>query len=292
MVLTRWRKTARDHAPVTALVIVLVFVAVLVAPTLFSSPTDFTGGTGSFDTTFLISGLPWQIGLSVTLACIVWALNWWDITQFFRRSAPEVNTSLIATSAFPVFGIVAFSLMIDQPAGGYTTFELLALILTLNFFVGFAEEVLFRGILFGGLRAKYRLGTAIVVSSCIFGLVHWANLSLGQGKTETIFQVINATALGMLFCALVLLGRSLWPAVFLHMVWNTNAMMAIAASDAPAIAEDGSTTEPILSLSSYLLPGIILLLACASLWKYRSTSGHRFRAVIPVSGPHPKTQDL
>lgn len=72
-----------------------------------------------------------------------------------------------------------------------------------------AEEVLFRGYLFGKLRRHIPLWAAAIVTSLLFGFVH------GQWNVA-----IDTFALSMVMCGLVAWSGSLWPAILLHMLKN------------------------------------------------------------------------
>jgi membrane protease YdiL (CAAX protease family) len=76
--------------------------------------------------------------------------------------------------------------------------------------VALSEEVVFRGLF---PRVIVRAGgsplVALLVSSAVFGLVHW---SLGAGVA------LHAALLGLLFGLCAQVGRSLWPVIVAHYV--------------------------------------------------------------------------
>lgn len=75
-----------------------------------------------------------------------------------------------------------------------------------------AEEVIFRGLLVFMLLARYQnAAVAVVVSSLLFGLMHW-----GLGPA----LVINAFLWGILPALSVIKTRSIYPAVVAHYVTN------------------------------------------------------------------------
>ena len=88
-------------------------------------------------------------------------------------------------------------------------------------FVGFVEEVIFRGFLFRAM-AKDNVKSAVVVSSVTFGLGHLLNLfnGSGAGLAENLFQVTGAIAIGFLFVVLFYRGRSLLPCIVTHSAIN------------------------------------------------------------------------
>lgn len=79
-------------------------------------------------------------------------------------------------------------------------------------FTGFFEELLFRGFLMTRLTALFKSKWAgFAISSILFGLAHLYQGAMG---------VVQTAALGFLFGGLVLLFRSIWPAIVAHAVFN------------------------------------------------------------------------
>jgi membrane protease YdiL (CAAX protease family) len=81
--------------------------------------------------------------------------------------------------------------------------------------VPLAEELAFRGLLYGWLRARLGRSTAIALSAVIFGLFH--------GQPDFLPAHI---ALGALLAYIYERSGSLWPAVVLHGVFN-GAMLGL-----------------------------------------------------------------
>ena len=82
--------------------------------------------------------------------------------------------------------------------------------------VGVAEEIIFRGFLFNGMKKTGRLTVAIVVSAITFGMGHIVNLLTGHATAETLVQMIFAVAWGFLFTFAYLQGGSLLPCIAIH----------------------------------------------------------------------------
>lgn len=284
MALNALRRRADRHPQTTAVAIIGLFVLFILAPVLLLGPEDTTGGTGTLNFDTLTSGLPLQIIVSVVLLMIVGVLGWWRMTLLWSRLERRGLRALYFTLAYPLLGIVVITLVLNDGENARNPRDVLLLVLVLNFFVGLSEELLFRGILFGAMRQKNRLMTAIVVSSVAFGLLHVVNAGVGQSAEQTLFQVINATALGVLFCALTLTTNNLWPAIMLHMVWNSYAMIGLASSE--VMSESAETAPPPADLSAWalLVPTLILLIGIAILYGYRQTAQIRLRDIVPPPG--------
>lgn len=97
-------------------------------------------------------------------------------------------------------------------------------------FVGFLEEVIFRGFLFQGMR-KEHVKVAIVVSSLTFGMGHAINLLLGAPFFETMLQLVYASAIGFCYTAVFYVSGSLWPCILSHIFVNTTSIFAIETGD-------------------------------------------------------------
>jgi len=82
--------------------------------------------------------------------------------------------------------------------------------------VGVAEEIVFRGFLFNGMKKTGSLTVAIVVSAVTFGMGHIVNLLTGHATAETLVQMVFAVAWGFLLTFAYLKGGSLLPCIVIH----------------------------------------------------------------------------
>lgn len=87
-------------------------------------------------------------------------------------------------------------------------------------FVGFLEEVIFRGFLFNAMK-KDGLKTAIIVSSLTFGAGHIVNLLMGAPLLDTLLQLVYASAAGLMFTVIFLKGGTLIPCILSHALINS-----------------------------------------------------------------------
>jgi len=91
---------------------------------------------------------------------------------------------------------------------------LLALILVIAVLAPVSEELLFRGLILQGLRARMQTWMAAVLSSLLFAVLH-----LHPAHFSITFL------LGLLCAWTVIRFRSIWPAIILHASYNGSAMM-------------------------------------------------------------------
>lgn len=94
----------------------------------------------------------------------------------------------------------------------FAQFEYILAFITLVIIAPLAEEVLFRGYLYGRLRKVVPIWLAIVVTSVLFGAVHGAwNLAF------------DTFALSVFLCLLREFTGSIWASILLHMIKNALA---------------------------------------------------------------------
>ena len=102
-------------------------------------------------------------------------------------------------------------------------------------FVGFLEEVIFRGLLFQGMR-KTGVIPAVIVSSLTFGMGHVVNLLLGEPVLDTVLQLVYASAVGFCYTACFLACGSIVPCILSHVLINSTSIFAPAPTQSGQIA--------------------------------------------------------
>ena len=93
-------------------------------------------------------------------------------------------------------------------------------------FIGFLEEIIFRGFLFKALSRK-NVRSALLISSVTFGMGHIVNLLNGADFLPTLLHIGYATAIGFLFTVLFLKTKSMWPGILAHAVINATSLFAV-----------------------------------------------------------------
>jgi len=164
---------------------------------------------------------------------IVIGLPW--MVKKFRTTKKEVGLDhymtwtdiLLAPAAFIVYILLSFILTsiasqfpfynIDQVQDtGFTRlnfgYEYILAFLTLVIIAPVSEEILFRGYLLGKLRKYVPVWAAILVTSLLFGIIHFA-WNVG----------VDVFALSIILCLLRIQTGRLWPSILLHMLKNSIA---------------------------------------------------------------------
>lgn len=89
------------------------------------------------------------------------------------------------------------------------------------FTVGFVEEIIFRGLLQSILikklaKNKFSLVVSVLISSMVFGFMHLINFT--EGYYGEMAQFLYAIYVGVLFGALLIFTRKIWPLILIHML--------------------------------------------------------------------------
>ncbi len=145
-------------------------------------------------------------------------------------------------------------------------------LLLFTFSIGLYEELLCRGWIqnefierFGSSRK--RIITSIIISGLIFGLMHSTNFLMGQNLFETIRQVIQTTALGILLGSIYYRTKNIWSVIFLHAFYDFSIMLSnvnLLKDCTTNIATQNelvllSIVSSIIIILFYILASIILL---------------------------------
>ena len=131
--------------------------------------------------------------------------------------------------------------------------------------IGIAEEFLFRGWLQNEIMRKYNNSLkeaiiTIIVSGVLFGLFHMINVLSGQDILTTITQVIQTSAIGILFCSIYYASRNIWSLVFLHSFYDFSILLSEVNSYKDCINNTNvSLIVNIITLTASILFAIIYI---------------------------------
>ena len=118
-------------------------------------------------------------------------------------------SSLLVYAASFVPGFNADQLQDTGFTGMVYSYEYLVAFITLVIIAPLAEEIIFRGFLFGKLKRAVPVWAAMLITSMVFGAIH------GQWNVA-----IDVFALSLIMCGLREITGSIWAGVLLHMLKN------------------------------------------------------------------------
>lgn len=166
---------------------------------------------------------------------------------------------LIAINNFPIIGLASGAATLER-------WELIPVLLLDCLLIGVFEEFAFRGTLFLGLLQKHRRSRmqiirVTVISSALFGLVHFANLLEGAGIGPTLLQVGYSFLIGGM-CSIVLLRTgNLFYCVLIHGIYDFGGRLLLLGG--------GEQWDPVTVTVTVILS---LLVAAWMLWMLRRTT--------------------
>ncbi|MCM1039681.1 MAG: ABC transporter permease [Ruminococcus sp.] len=112
------------------------------------------------------------------------------------------------------------------------------------------EEMLFRGMIFHSMKARYRITTSIVTVAVLFGLYHMS-----------LVKFIPTGFLGLMFCYVVYKTGSIFPAMLMHFINNAVSVLLMYYPEQigrvmPVLVKETVSVSDILLLSG---AGLILV---------------------------------
>lgn len=148
-------------------------------------------------------------------------LSWGDLGLRPGPRPWRKRAILAAVAAFPLVGLV--NTMVGSAIGetpvnpqfqivapaGFSWPMLIAMLITLGIVVPIAEELLFRGVLYGWLRARWGAGPAMVVSAIGFAGLH-----------GIVWLIPAIAVLGLLLAWVYEKSGSLWASIMTHGIFN------------------------------------------------------------------------
>ncbi|WP_217617216.1 CPBP family intramembrane glutamic endopeptidase [Cellulomonas sp. GbtcB1] len=130
-------------------------------------------------------------------------------------------------------------------------------------FIGFAEEVLCRGLVVTMLRDSGKSEWVVMVlSSLVFALLHSVNILGGQSLLKVALTVVFAFGFGAcMYLTLRVTGNLIWP-VLLHALYDPTQFLATGGIDETHSAEPSALLELAAPANMlYVVLGVVALLA-------------------------------
>jgi membrane protease YdiL (CAAX protease family) len=223
--------TARPtrHLPLPwFLVVVVAYVAIIQGVGLLVG-VDTGDSDSQFPTTeSIVRNALIPIGLSIAfgIAVATW-LGWWgEILRDDRPVRPWVRRVPITMLVAAVVGI-NYPHLADQAVG------LVLCLVLLGVFVGFGEELMFRGIgVVAFRRAGLTEGRVALWSSIVFGLVHVSN-AIGHGP-QAFAQAAFVSTTGYLFYLGRRAGGTILLPMLAHGLWDFSLISSLVGAEPAA----------------------------------------------------------
>ncbi|MCT9818945.1 CPBP family intramembrane metalloprotease [Microbacterium sp. W1N] len=213
------------------------YVIIIIGVALLSGVPYPEIGT-SADTTWRGAVMDLVIGAAF-LVIVTSLLGWWRPALFEQKRSHH---------KWPVFVpiLMAVAAVLNLISADWTKFDtsFLLSLLALGVFVGFAEELLARGLLLTAFRSQLREVWVWLFTSALFGLMHVANAALGADLGGSLLQAGTAFASGTAFYILRRVTGSLVWAMVLHGLWDVSVFAGGFGGGVPI----GALLTPIISI--------------------------------------------
>ena len=197
------------------------------------------------------NGIGWQFVVAVALLfASIFVFKWRDI----GFGKPH---SLLKVMWFPMLLIVVGLMAV---VGNLPDGKIVFFVVFNTFLVGVSEEVMFRGVLFRSLLENFKLWTAIIATTVLFGLVHVLNGFTTGEWGMALLQAVSAGMSGLVFLAIVIRTGSIWPAIIYHFLWDCVLfLVTLASTSRPDASSDPALEAALPGSALILLPLLIAL---------------------------------
>jgi len=209
-------------------------VSALILGVLLALPVLWAAGGGDFDE------MGWQVKAAVQICT---ALGFLAVPLLFAKEMPHTDSwreafgrlgfhrfrignaakwigiGMVSYLAFALFYVTVFGAPEQDDIAGELG-PAWSQILLIVIIAPLAEEVCFRGMLFGGFRSRFNLPVAALGAGLVFGLLHYST---------GISAVPQLIVLGAIFAVVYEKTRSIWPAIIFHLINNGWVLIALNA---------------------------------------------------------------
>lgn len=192
-------------------------------------------------------------GISVVI--LVTAFGWWKSSLFDReRSGPK--WAWIGPILMFALAIVGYSTM--KTGSSKFSSELVFWSILGGIGVGFGEEMITRGSMVVGLRAKHDEQKVWLYSSLLFAALHAPNALFGESIGGTAGQLVTTFIFGGFFFAMRRISGTLLLPMFLHGLWDSSLFLPRATGGGAGI-----------------LPILLIPIAIVVTWGVVHRNGHK-----------------
>ena len=240
-----------------SLIVAIVYAAILFLLQL-SSGVSYADIAESAATLFAFVVFPVGVGAALLTGFVLYS-GWWqdlwtDKYQLRRSGWIHIVTVMI------LLGVIA-----SFVSGNIVTLDpLFILVAAMGLaFVGYTEEVLFRGFVrIGGRGSGYTEAKTMILVMVSFGLFHAANILTGSPIAIVFWQIINAAVLGGgLYLVFRKTGLLAIP-IILHALVDFSLLTKGAVS-----AQDPRTALAILAIIFNVVVAVVVLIALVKMFR-------------------------
>jgi len=193
----------------------------------------------------------------VITACfmfLLWRFGWMKTARFASLGQKQIWLLTFAMMIYnAIFAVYAFT---GSFKFGLPSRDLTLAVIFFTFTTSLLEETMYRGLVLTAMvkawgSTRKSLFAATIVSGLFWSSLHMFNL-VNNPFPVVALQVLGMAIPGFVYAAIVLFGRSIWPAIIFH--WGVNLAVSLQAVQNPNFEE---TLPAWLIFNLVVLPIII-----------------------------------
>lgn len=227
------------------IVLVLVYVAIAQVLTLVAASDGAADQAGLTTVDGLVIRVIVPVGCAtiVALAFVSWFGDWQSIFVERRRLT---RLALVIPAVLVILAVV----ITNYSGLGEKGFTFAALLLVATMMVGFAGELVFRGV---GVQAFRQSGFSelkvALWTSVIFGVSHGTNAIVTGEVVDALVQVVLTTGTGFVFYLVLRATGALTMAMLAHGLWDYGAL---------STQVDPANPSPLVNVAAVVLAVILI----------------------------------
>ena len=217
----RIKRFAAEHPVAFGFVNFIVYILMLFVSAILGNlwPGEETYGQ--------VGGTIGRVASIAVLLVLLFLLGWLHSAGFASLGRWSTWFITLLTLAYSI-GVSAYAMTGNFDFRSALPGFVIAFIVT----AAFLEEVVFRGVIMHAFvhawgSTNRGLIKSVLVSSLFFGGLHILDFLSGRPLSNVILQGIEAFFLGIILASLVLVGKSIYPAVFFHALLNLAAYLNV-----------------------------------------------------------------
>ena len=183
----------------------------------------------------------WYIEIVLTILTIFITVKYfsWKEVGFVKLQTKQMLWLIPSIIVLGYMCFLAFSLSIEN---GLSTeqIKLISLVGITTLFVGFSEELMFRGIVLHAFLKTHNKTVAVIISSISFSLLHSVNMFGGLDVYQMMMQLVLTLLFGLFFALILLRIKSIIPLMIFHWLWDFSIIGGSVISPANEVANFAS----------------------------------------------------
>lgn len=254
--MTRFKVFVINHPILFGLILVFIYslLSTLTFPVHFLFPEDEVGQ--------LLGDTLSKVIIFMVFILLLWRFGWLKASGFLRLGRGTdwlIFLSLLIYKLLIELYVFTGDFLPVLPSSTYTVIQ------GVYYLPGsLVEESMYRGLLLLAMilawgDTKQGIVKAVLFSSFFFGMMHLFNI-LVRPAGVVLFQAVVVSLPGILYAAIVLKSRTLWPVILLH--WLTNAFVNVKISQ---IDNYQDTTTMWILWAGLLIP--LMIYSAVIVWK-------------------------